>query len=84
MAETRKHPSHARQGARRGVGFALGVGAVVTVASVLRDGARQTLKQTMKGTLRGQEALAELGEQLRDVYVEAQSEHVAEAPEATA
>ena len=72
--------SELMRGARRGVGFAVGVGVVVTVASLLRDGGRQTAKQLIRGGLRGRDALAELGEQVQDLYAEVQAEQRAGEP----
>jgi hypothetical protein len=62
------------RGVRRGAGLALGVGGVVSVATLLRDGPRDTLKAAMKAGMRGREVAAELSEQLQDLYAEAQSE----------
>ncbi len=59
------------KGMRRGTGWAFGVGAVVTVASVLRDGGRSTIKSAMIGGMRGQEMVAEVAEHLQDLYAEA-------------
>ncbi len=59
------------KGMRRGTGWAFGVGAVVTVASVLRDGGRSTIKNAMIGGMRGQEMVAEVAEHLQDLYAEA-------------
>jgi len=65
------------KGARRGTGWALGVGGVVSVAALLRDGPRDTAKTLIKAGIRGREAAAELSEQARDLYAEAQSERFA-------
>ena len=65
------HKSEVWKGMRRGAGWAFGVGAVVTAASVLRDGGRSTIKNAMIGAMRGQEMGAELGERLQDLYAEA-------------
>ena len=67
--EVRK--SEVWKGMRRGAGWALGAGAVVTVASVLRDGGRSTIKGAMVGAMRGQEMAAEVAEHLQDLYAEA-------------
>lgn len=67
--EARK--SEVWKGMRRGAGWALGAGAVVTVASVLRDGGRSTIKSAMIGGMRGQAMAAELAEHLQDLYAEA-------------
>lgn len=63
--------SEAWKGMRRGAGWAFGVGAVVTVASVLRDGGRSTIKSAMIAGMRGQAMTAELAEHLQDLYAEA-------------
>jgi len=68
------------KGARRGAGWALGVGGVVSVAALLRDGPRDTIKAAMKAGIRGREVAAELGEQVQDLYAEAQSERLADPP----
>ncbi len=70
--EVRK--SEVWKGMRRGAGWAFGVGAVVTVASVLRDGGRSTIKSAMIGGMRGQEMVAEVAEHLQDLYAEARHE----------
>ena len=67
--EVRK--SEVLKGLRRGAGWAIGAGAVVTVASVLRDGGRSTIKGAMIGAMRGQEMAAEVTEHLQDLYAEA-------------
>ncbi len=67
--EVRK--SEVLKGLRRGAGWAIGAGAVVTVASVLRDGGRSTIKGAMIGAMRGQEMAAEVTEDLQDLYAEA-------------
>lgn len=69
------------KGLRRGAGWALGVGSVVSAATLLREGPREAVKVLMKAGLRGREAAAELSEQLRDVYAEARVEHAAQPPE---
>jgi hypothetical protein len=66
------------RGVRRGVGWALGVGAVVVAGSAIQHGARETLKTAMKGIVRAREAGAEAAEQLQDLYAEAVSEHASE------
>ncbi len=63
------------KGMRRGVGWAFGVGAVVTAASVLRDGGRATTKSAMLAGLRGRDMAAELSEKAQDLYAEAAHEH---------
>ena len=70
--EVRK--SEVWKGMRRGAGWAFGVGAVVTAASVLRDGGRSTIKTAMIGGMRGQAVLAEAAEHLQDIYAEAMHE----------
>lgn len=72
------------KGVRRGAGWAVGFGAAVTVASVLRDGGRSTIKGAMIAGMRGQEMTAELAEHLQDLYAEALHERQAraETPEA--
>ena len=67
------------KGARRGAGWALGVGGVISVAALLRDGPRDTIKAIMKAGMRGREVAAELSEQIQDLYAEAESERVAES-----
>ena len=62
------------KGVKRGAGWAFGVGAVVTVASVLRDGGRSTVKAAMIGAMRAQEMGAEAAERLQDLYAEAAHE----------
>ena len=68
------------KGMRRGIGWAFGVGTVVTVASVLRDGGRGTVKNAMIAGMQGQTVIAELSEQLQDLYAEARHERLAEQP----
>ena len=80
MPELPERSSEVMRGARRGVGFAVGVGAVVTVASLLRNGGRQTAKRLMRGGLSARDALAELGEQMQDLYAEVQAEQRAGEP----
>ncbi len=82
MDDKPKMTSELWKGARRGAGWALGVGGVISVAALLRDGPRETVKATMKAGMRGREAAAELAEQVQDLYAEAQSERFA-GPEAT-
>lgn len=67
------------KGVRRGTGWALGVGGVISVATLLRDGPRDTIKTMMKAGMRGREAAAELSEQMQDLYAEAQSERFADS-----
>ena len=68
------------KGLRRGTGWAVGVGAVLTAATVLRDGPRDALKGLIKAGLRGRELAAEASEQVRDIYAEVQSEQSTPAP----
>ncbi len=75
MAEVSGGTSEIWKGTRRGVGWVLGVGTVVSVAALLRDGPRQTLKAAMKAGLRGREVAAEISEQVRDLYAEAHVEY---------
>jgi hypothetical protein len=74
MADERR-ASEMWRGMRRGAGFAFGIGAVVTAAGLLRDGARPTLKNIMKAGIQGRTIAAELSEQMQDVYAEAAYEH---------
>jgi len=78
MGDGPKMRSEMWSGVRRGAGWALGVGGVVSVAALLRDGPRDTIKATMKAGMRGREVVAELAEQMQDIYAEAQSERLAE------
>ena len=64
------------KGMRRGIGWAFGVGTVVTVASVLRDGGRATIKNAMIAGIQGQTVMAEFAEQLQDLYAEAMHERL--------
>ena len=82
MADKPKMGSEMWKGARRGAGWALGVGGVVSVAALLRDGPRETVKATMKAAMRGREVAAEVAEQVQDLYAEAQSERFS-GPEPT-
>ena len=80
MDDQPKMRSELWRGARRGAGWAVGVGGVVSVAALLRDGPRETIKASMKAGMRGREVVAELGEQLQDLYAEAQSERSSAPP----
>lgn len=80
MDDKPKMRSEMVKGARRGTGWALGVGAVISVAGLLRDGPRDALKAAMKAGMRGAEAAAELSEQARDIYAEARAERFADPP----
>jgi predicted ATP-grasp superfamily ATP-dependent carboligase len=64
------------KGMRRGVGWAFGVGTVVTIASVLRDGGRATIKSAMIAGMQGQTMIAELSEHMQDLYAEATHERL--------
>ena len=79
MNETPKLRSEFWNGARRGTGIAVGVGGVLTVATLLRDGPRAAVKAMMIAGIQGREAAAELSEQVQDLYAEAQSERSTEA-----
>ncbi len=74
MDDKPKKGSELWKGVRRGTGWALGVGAVISAATLLRDGPRGTIKAAMKAGMRGREVAAELSEQLQDLYAEAQAE----------
>jgi hypothetical protein len=71
--------SELRKGARRGAGWAIGFSAVVGASNVVRHGWRPTAKRTFKALLGLRTLGAETGEQLRDLYAEAESEYAAEA-----
>lgn len=79
MTEKPKLRSEFWKGARRGTGLAFGVGGVVTVVALLRDGPRDTVKAMMRVGIQSREAAAELAEQAQDLYAEAQSERSATA-----
>ncbi len=64
------------KGMRRGMGWAFGVGTVVTVASVMRDGGRATIKGAIVAGMQGQTMIAELSEQLQDLYAEARHDRM--------
>ncbi len=76
MDDKPKMRSEMWKGVRRGAGWALGAGAVISVATLLRDGPRDTIKTIMKAGMRGREVAAELTEQVQDLYAEAQSERL--------
>ena len=80
MDDRPKTRSEVWKGVRRGAGWALGVGGVVSVATLLRDGPRDTIKATMRAGMRGREVAAEFAEQMQDLYAEAQSERFADPP----
>lgn len=67
-----------RRGARRGVGWAVGFGAVLGAASALNHGGQPTVKMAMKGLMRLQQAGAEFSERVQDLYAEARAEYTAE------
>ena len=79
MDDKPKMRSELWKGARRGAGWTLGVGSVISVAALLRDGPRDTIKAMMKAGMRGREIAAELAEQIQDLYAEAESERLAES-----
>ena len=79
----RERTSEVWKGVRKGAGWAMGVGIVVSAAGVLREGPRAVLKAAVKAGLRGGEMAAELTEQMRDVYAEAQVERNAPPPSTT-
>lgn len=74
MDDKPKIGSEMWKGLRRGTGWALGVGGVISVATLLRDGPRDGIKAMMKAGMRGREVAAEVSEQMQDLYAEAQSE----------
>ncbi len=76
MAEHDAKGAQVWQSAGRGAGWALGFSAVMGGASLLRGGPAPLVKGAMRAFLRGREVAAELGERTRDLYAEAQSEHV--------
>ena len=76
MNEKPTRRSEMWRGVRRGTGWALGVGGVISVAALLRDGPRGTIKAVMKTGMRGREVAAELAEQVQDLYAEAQFERL--------
>ena len=78
MADKPKMRSDMWKGMKRGAGWTLGAGTVVSAAALLRDGPRSTIKSAMKAGMRGREVVAELSEQIQDLYAEAQSERSAE------
>lgn len=70
------HKSEISKGMKRGIGWAFGVGTVVTVASVLRDGGRATIKSAMIASMQSQTKFAELSEHMQDLYAEARHERL--------
>ena len=83
MAERGERMSEVWKGARRGVGWALGVGTVVAVSEVLTHGPRPAMKRAIKRALHARAVAAELGERAQDVYAEAASEYEQQLPQAT-
>ncbi len=63
---------------KRGAGWAVGFGAVLGTAFVLKRGAQPAMKSAMKGLLRLRTASAELAERVQDTYAEAEAEYAAE------
>lgn len=80
MSDMRERTSEVWKGMRKGAGWAMGVGIVMSAAGVLREGPRAVVKAAIKAGLRGGEMAAELTEQMRDVYAEAQVERNAQSP----
>jgi hypothetical protein len=78
MDDKPKMSSEMWRGVKRGAGWTLGAGAVVSTAALLRDGPRETIKSAMKASIRAQEVVAELSEQLQDLYAEVQSDRSSE------
>ncbi len=74
MADKPKIRSELARGVARGTGWALGIGGVISVAALLRDGPRDTIKAAIKAGIRGGDLASELYEQAQDLYAEAQSE----------
>lgn len=79
MSDLKEKRSEIWKGIRRGAGWAMGVGTVVSAATIVREGPRRALKAAIKAGLRGSEVAAELTEQVRDVWAEAQLERSSEA-----
>lgn len=65
-------------GAKSGMGWAVGFGTVVGVASTLRQGPSPTMKGAIKAFIRARHGAAEASERVRDLYAEAHSEYQAE------
>ncbi|MDP9067307.1 MAG: hypothetical protein M3N53_03025 [Actinomycetota bacterium] len=80
MSDMRERTSEVWKGLRKGAGWAMGVGIVVSAAGVLREGPRAVVKAAIKAGLRGGEMAAELTEQMRDLYAEVQVERHAQPP----
>ncbi len=74
MDDKPKMRSELSRGVVRGTGWALGIGGVISVAALLRDGPRDTIKAAIKAGMRGRDVASELYEQAQDLYAEAQSE----------
>ncbi len=66
-------------GAAAGVGFALGVGAVLSGSQQMRPLVRRAMKSYLAAADRAREMTAEMGETLEDLYAEARAEHEAES-----
>ncbi|MDQ4145209.1 MAG: hypothetical protein M3198_16010 [Actinomycetota bacterium] len=62
------------EGIRKGAGWVMGVTTVVSAAALVREGPRNALKAAIKAGIRGSEVAAEVTEQVRDVWAEAQLE----------
>lgn len=77
----REKQSELWKGVRKGVGWMIGAGTVVSAAALLREGPRRAIKAAMKAGIRGTEVAAEIGEQLRDFWAEVQVEQNAEPHE---
>lgn len=82
MSDMKERSSEVWKGIRKGAGWAMGVGVVVSAAGVLREGPRAVVKAAIKAGLRGGEMAAEVTEQMRDLYAEAQVERSAQPPPA--
>lgn len=78
MNERPKMRSEFWKGARRGSGWAFGLGGVAAFAKLASAGPRETFKAMIRAGLRGREVAAELSEQVQDLYEEVQSERSAE------
>ncbi len=78
MSEERKKRSEVWEGIQKGAGWVVGAATVVSAAAVVREGPRRALKAAIKPAIRGSEVAAEVSEQVRDVWAEAQLELRAE------
>ena len=63
---------------KRGAGWAVGFGAVIGTALLVRRGAQPAVKSAIKGALRMRTASAEFTERVQDLYAEAEAEYRAE------